>query len=65
MNSKLILYLLVTPFVIWSLDGLNINFLFKKNKYYEARVIYIMISIAISYLVVNFAYDFFEVSRIY
>jgi uncharacterized membrane protein YwzB len=65
MNAKLILYIVITLFTVWSLDGLNINFLFKKNKYYEARVIYIMIALSISYLVVNFIYDFFEVSKMY
>ncbi len=65
MNVKLILYLLVIPIVIWSLDGLNINTIFKKHKYMEARIIYILISLALSYLIVNFLYDFFEVSRIY
>ncbi|MDD3821619.1 MAG: DUF1146 family protein [Bacilli bacterium] len=65
MNGKLILYLVITPLVIWSLDSLNINVLFKKNKYMEARVIYILIGIAISYLAVNFLYDFFELSSYY
>jgi len=65
MSAKMFLYLIITPSVIWALDGLNINFIFKKNKYIEARVIYIMIGISISYLVVNFLYDFYEVSRIF
>jgi uncharacterized membrane protein YwzB len=65
MNGKLILYLVITPLVIWSLDSLNINVLFKKNKYMEAGVIYILIGIAISYLAVNFLYDFFELSSYY
>jgi len=65
MNIKLILYLIITPITVWSLDGLNINFIFKKSKYIEARVIYLLISISVSYLVVNFLYDFFEVSKIY
>ncbi|MDD4036366.1 MAG: DUF1146 family protein [Bacilli bacterium] len=65
MSAKMLLYLLITPLVIWALDGLNINFIFKKNKFLEARVIYIMIGISISYLVVNFLYDFYEVSRIF
>lgn len=64
MNVKLILYILITPFVMYALDGININHLFKKNKIFQARIIYIMICIALSYLVVNFMYDFYEVSRI-
>ncbi len=65
MNIKLILYLIITPLTIWALDGLNINFIFKKSKYMEARIIYLLIAISVSYLAVNFLYDFFEVSRIY
>ncbi len=64
MNVKLILYLLITPFTMYCLDSLNINHLFKKNKIFQARIIYIMMCIALSYLVVNFMYDFYEVSRI-
>ena len=65
MSTKLILYILITPITIFALDGLNINFIFKKNKYYESRVIYIMIALCISYLVVNFLFDFIEVSHVY
>ena len=64
MNVKAILYLLVTPFTIYCLDSLNINHLFKKNKIVQARIIYLMIGVALSYLVVNFLYDFYDVSRI-
>lgn len=65
MNPKFILYLLSLLVIIPSLDGLNLNFLFKKNRFFEARIIYIMIALSFSYLVVNFIYDFFEVSKIF
>jgi uncharacterized integral membrane protein (TIGR02327 family) len=65
MSGKLVLYLLITPLIIWSLDGLNINIIFKKSKIVEARVIYILIGISISYLVVNFLWDFLELSKYY
>ncbi len=62
-NVKIILYLLITPLTIYlCLDSLNINHLFKKNKITQARIIYLMIGIALSYLIVNFLYDFYEVS---
>lgn len=64
MNVKVILYLLITPLTIYCLDSLNINHLFKKNKIIQARIIYLMIGVSLSYLVVNFLYDFYEVSRI-
>jgi uncharacterized membrane protein YwzB len=65
MSVKFFLYLIVVPTITWSLDAINLNFLFKKNKIREARIIYIILTLALSYLVVNFIYDFFEVSKIY
>jgi len=56
---KGILYLVMVPISIWALDSVNINGLFKKNKYYQSRAFYLIISIVLSYLVVNFFYDFF------
>lgn len=61
---KFYLYLLVIPITIIAMDGVNINAIFKKNKYYQARIIYVMIIFALSYLVVNFLYEFYEVSKI-
>ncbi len=64
MLLKTILYIIFTFIAIWALDSINITNLFKKNKYYAARVLYLMISISLSYLVVNFLYDFFTYSNI-
>ncbi len=64
MFLKGILYIIFTFVAIWALDSLNINNLFKKNKYYASRVLYLMISIVLSYLVVNFLYDFFNYSNV-
>ena len=64
MLVKAILYIVFTFVAIWALDSINITNLFKKNKYYASRVLYLMISISLSYLVVNFIYDFFTYSWI-
>ena len=56
---KAILYILLLPFTIWAMEGLDLNKLFKQSRVYQARIIYLMIAISISYLVVNFLYDFF------
>lgn len=56
---KILLYIVVVPLSIWSLDSINITNVFKKNKYYQARFLYLMISLGLSYLTVNFLYDFF------
>ena len=56
--TKFILYVLVTILSFWALDGININFLFKKGQVVKARVAYFLILLSIIYLVTNFIYDF-------
>ena len=56
---KTLLYIIIVPLSIWALDSINITNVFKKNLYYQARLLYVMLALAISYLVVNFFYDFF------
>lgn len=64
MNIKTILYIVVVPITIWALESLNINQFFKKNRYYQSRILYLIVSLGLSYLVVNFFYDFFTYSKI-
>lgn len=64
MLLKAFLYIFFTFVAIWALDSINITNLFKKNKYYASRVLYLMVSIALAYLVVNFLYDFLDYSQI-
>lgn len=63
MNIITILYLVTVPIVIWALESVNINSIFKKNRYWQARVFYLLITVSISYLTVNFFYDFFINSK--
>ena len=56
---KLLLYFTVFVFTIYSLDGLNINALFKQNKLVQAKIIYFLITISITYLATNFLYDIY------
>ena len=57
---KLILYVLIIPIVVFSMDSLDINRIFKKGQsnYYQARVFYMLLVMVLSYLVVNFINDF-------
>lgn len=55
---NLLLYCIILVIVIWTMDGININHIFKKNRVYQARVFYIMIIFSITYLVSNFIIDF-------
>ena len=60
---KIILYVMVIPIVVWGMDSLNINSLFKKGQsnYYQARVFYMLLVVSISYMVVNFINEFLGV----
>ena len=40
MSAKFFVYLFVTFIVIWAMDSVNINAIFKKNKIMQARVFY-------------------------
>lgn len=60
---KLILYIIIIPLVVWGMDSVNINAIFKKGQsnYYQARIIYMLIVFSVSYLVVSFINDFIGV----
>lgn len=60
---KTILYIVAVILSIWALDSINITNFFKKNRYYQARILYLFVSMALAYLVVNFLYDFFLFSK--
>ena len=64
MTIKTILYIIFVPFTLLALDSINIQNVFKKNKIFQAKMLYIILTMAISYLAVNFLYDFFEFSSI-
>lgn len=63
MALKGLVYVLVTIITIWAVNSVNFDRFFKKNKIWEARVLYLLVCISISYLVVNFLYDFFTYSK--
>ena len=65
MRAKYFIYILVGILVIWSFDSLNINSLFKKNRVLQARLLYFMLALSMTYLVTNFIWDFFTVSKIF
>lgn len=59
MSYKFFIYAFVTIIVIWAMDSVNINQIFKKNKVVQARVFYFLLGISIIYLVTNFLIDLF------
>lgn len=60
---RTILYCVCVPLSIWALDSINVTNVFKKNRYYQSRLLYLMLSLGLSYLVVNFFMDFFTSSK--
>ena len=57
MTFKFILYFAVTIIVIWAMESVNINAIFKKNKIIQARVFYFLLGMSMVYLITNFIYD--------
>lgn len=59
MQGKFFVYILSTILVVWSMESVNINQIFKKNKVYQARLFYFLLGISLIYLVTNFFMDLF------
>ena len=55
---KFALYILSAIVVVFSLDAVNINAIFKKNKVFQARVFYLILIFIFTYLLASFLYDF-------
>ena len=53
-----LIYLIMLIIVIWSMEGLNINSIFKKNRIYQARVFYILIVLSLTYMSSSFIISF-------
>lgn len=64
MSVKALIYILITPFIIWIISALNLDRFFQKNKRNQIVALYVSFALGLSYLVVNFIYDFYEASRI-
>ena len=64
MNYKVYLYVIFTMLSAFALSGINFDKFIKKNKALEARIIVMLLSFIMGYLVTNFIADFLEVSRI-
>ena len=58
MSIKVYIYVITLLTSAYALSGINYDAFIKKNKALEARILVILISMACSYLVTNFIYDF-------
>lgn len=64
MTIKTILYILVLPLTLWAMESFNFDKIIKVAKVYQARVLYLLISLVLTYATVNLLYDFFLNTKI-
>lgn len=64
MSIKFMIYIFVAIIVIWSMDSININQIFKKNHVKQAKLFYFLMCLALTYLITNFIFDFFFATQI-
>lgn len=65
MKGKFLIYIISTILVIWSMESVNINQIFKKNRVFQARVFYFLLGISLIYLVTNFFMDLYTSIKIF
>ncbi len=63
MNGKFFLYILVSILVLWSLDSIQINKIFKKNHVLQARVFYFLLAVSLIELVTSFFYELYIAAK--
>lgn len=64
MGGKFFVYVVVAILVIWAMDSININGIFKKNKVFQARIFYFLLGISMIYLITSFIMDLFTSIKI-
>jgi uncharacterized integral membrane protein (TIGR02327 family) len=64
MDAKTYIYVISVFLSAYALSGINYDGFIKKNKAIEARVLVILLSIALGYLITNFITDFIAVSSL-
>ena len=58
MNYKVYLYAIFLFVSIFTLSGINFEKIMKRGKILEARLLILVLSFALSYILTNFVYDF-------
>ena len=65
MSAKLVLYLVSSIIVMFSIDSVNIIVIFKKNKELQAKLFYFIITLCLIELLTEFLYNIFELVNIF
>ena len=63
MSTKFFLYIFSSIIVIWSIDSVNINQIFKKNKINQAKIFYFLLALCMIELLTSFLYNLFEATK--
>ena len=64
MNIKTYIYIVSVLLSTFAVSGIHFNNLFRKNKVAEARVLIVLLVLALGYLVGSFVITFIECSKI-
>jgi uncharacterized integral membrane protein (TIGR02327 family) len=64
MNYKAYIYIFSVMLSVFALSGINFDGFIKSKKVIEARILVVLLSLALGYLVTNFITDFMNVSQI-
>lgn len=59
MYGKFFVYIIMTILTAWSMESVNINQIFKKNRVTQAKLFYFLLGISIIYLSTNFIMDLY------
>jgi len=63
MSIKFFLYIFSSIIVIWSIESVNINQIFKKNKINQAKIFYFLLALCMIELLTSFLYNLFEATK--
>lgn len=64
MNLKIYFYVFFVMLSAYALTGVNFDKWMRKNKVWEARILVMILSLIMGYLLTNFVFDFFTLSKI-
>lgn len=64
MNYKLLVYVFNIMLCIFSLSGINYEKFIKSKRVWETRILVVVLSLVLAYLLTNFIFDFLSVSTI-
>jgi uncharacterized integral membrane protein (TIGR02327 family) len=64
MTIKAILYIISVPCSLYAIQSINFDKFLKQNRVVQARILVLILSLGLSYLAVNFIYDFFVNTKV-